>query len=180
VTLDVQFADASANAFVSLQDLLSDRRFLPALQSGFPLYVVYTLELRMSRSGWFDRTVDEQSWEFVVVHDPVRDTYTVEEADNRTELRDDDALRLALARVFQVQLKPDAPGRHYLKATVEARTLSDEDVDEVFEWLRGGNPDSIVEHDRGILTRTARRLLVSVAPLPQITVSAQSDPFTWP
>jgi len=180
ISLDIRVTDGSPTAYVSLRDLLADRRFLPALQSGFPLYVVYTLELRLSRSGWFDRTVDDRSWEFVVLYDPVRESYTMEESAGSSELIDDAALQLALARVFEVQLAPEASGQHYYKATIDARTLSDEDVNEVFDWLRGDDSDTLASHQRGILTRTARRLLVSVAPLPQISLVAQSQKFAWP
>ena len=63
----------------------------------------------------------------------------------------------------------DEEGTLYYTATVTARTLSDEDVDEVFDWLRG-DTDSEAKK-RGLFTRTARKLLVQVAPLPRLSIT---------
>jgi hypothetical protein len=91
---------------------------------------------------------------------------------NERELRD------YLARVFVIrQLTPDGMGRFYYRVSVDARTLSDEDVNEVFDWLKGEGADSNELRDRGLLTRAARGVLVRVAPLPQLTLRENSSRF---
>jgi hypothetical protein len=65
-------------------------------------------------------------------------------------------------------------------AVLNARTLSDEDLDEVFAWLEG-EAGRAPRHERpGWITRTARRHLVLVASLPATTVEAQSADVTLP
>lgn len=160
-------------ALVSVRDLLSEQRFLQALESGFPLYVEYKLALR--RTGSLrDRTVGEPIvWEYVVLFDPVRERFTVETPDGTESLPSREALRTRLALVYSVPLEPDQPGDYYCAGEVTARTLSDEDVDETFAWLKGqtGRP--------GLLDRIARRVLVEVAPLPRLKLSARSARFAW-
>jgi len=176
--LDVSLdsAEATPRAVVSLRDLLSDRRFLRAMQSGFPLYIEYVVELRRSRSNWFDQGVDELFVEYVVSFDPVRETFLVEDADTTEILADEAALRLRLERVYVFPLHADETGTYYYSASVTARTLSDEDVNEVFDWLRGDAGGDTTEK-RGFLTRTARKLLVQVAPLPRFSTSEKSETF---
>ncbi len=158
-------------ALVSVRSLLAEQRFLSALESGFPLYLEYRVMLRQSRS-WRDRTVGEPLvWEYVVLYDPVRERFTVQTPDSAERMPDRDALRTRLGQVYRIQLEPDGPGEYYYAGEVTARTLSDEDVDETFAWLRGtsGGP--------GLLDRLARRVLVQVAPLPRIKLSARSSGF---
>lgn len=162
------------DATVSLRRLLAEQRFLSALESGFPLYLEYKVMLRESRS-WRDRTVGEPLvWEYVVLYDPVRERFRVETPDSAETLLDRDQLRKRLERVYRVQLEPDGAGNFYYAAEVTARTLSDEDVDETFAWLRGtgGGP--------GLLDKLTRRLLVEVAPLPRLKLSGSSTAFRWP
>ena len=162
--------------FVSVEGLLAGDDFIDALRSGFPLYMEYRVLLREPRALW-DRTVNEFVWEYVVVHDPVRDRFTVE-APGTTEILPDVAeLRRRLAQVYDVGLEPERPGRHYYEARVEARTLSDDDVDEAFAWLRGGNGGATGRRDPGLLTRVARKMLIRVAPLPRVTLSGRTSAF---
>ena len=166
-------------ARVSITGLLSDPAFLNAMRSGFPLYIEYQIELRQTRSNWFDRTVARESYEYVVLYDPVRETFVVEDFVGREELPGEIALRRRLAAIYEFQLVPDDEGEFYYSATINARTLSDKDVDEVFDWLKGDEDVTSVRR-RGIITRSARRLLVLVAPLPRLTKSARSQTFRWP
>ena len=158
-------------ALVSMRGLLGEQRFLQALESGFPLYVEYRLTLR--RSGSLrDRTVGEPvAWEYVVLFDPVREGFTMETPDGTERLPDRAALRARLAQVYRVPLEPDRAGEYYCAGDVTARTLSDQDVDQTFAWLKGqsGRP--------GLLDRIARRVLVEVAPLPRMKLSARSGRF---
>lgn len=164
-------------ARVSLHGLLEDNRFLSAMESGFPLYVEYRVELRESRSLW-DRTVAAVDWEFVVLYDPVRRRYRVEYFEGTDYLPDVDALRERVEAPYPVtELQPDGPGSYYFSAVVNATTLTDEDVDEVFAWLRGEGADSVSRDRPGFVTRTARKLLVRVAPLPRMQIEAKSEKF---
>lgn len=162
-------------AVVAFSGLLGDERFPAALESGFPLYVALTVELREHRSLW-DRTVDRWVWEYVVVWDPVRNVYALEDPDGTEEIADRAVLERRLARVYIVPLAAEGGGRHHYRASVRARMLSDEDVDEVYAWLRGEDGDA--RRDRpGLLARTARRVLVQVAPLPRMDLEARTDSF---
>jgi len=164
---------------VQLVRLLSDTRFLNAMRSGFPLYVEYEVELRHARSNWFDPVVDRRYWEYVVLYDPVRDTFAWEDGNTSEEISDEATLRQKLETVYLVGLIPDDDRTFYYQATVNARTLSDEDVDEVFDWLKGDSDTTAVRR-RGVVTRTARRLLVRMAPLPKLKMSGKSRRFRWP
>lgn len=162
---------------LSVRRLLADGRFLGALESGFPLYVEYRVELRESRPLW-DRTVDEYGWEYVVLFDPVREIFVVEDPQGSEEYASRDALRGRLANVYVVDfLGPDGTGEFYYKGIVHARTLSEEDVDEVFAWLKGETYDSTNVGRPGLFTRVARRLLREVAPLPRITMEGRTRNF---
>jgi len=172
--------DVMPDVEVSLRGLLSDRRFLNAMESGFPLYVEYRVELRNARSGWFDATIKEHGWEYVVFFDPVRELYVVEAPGVTEQFSSAAGLRGRVAQRYRVEaLHPAEPGRYYYVATVTARTLSDADVDEVFAWLKGEQGDSTGLQRPGFVTRTARRLLVRVAPLPRVTLESRTEDFSW-
>lgn len=179
VVVDLDRTTDAPAARVSITGLLSDPGFLNAMRSGFPLYIEYQIELREARPNWFDRTVARESYEYVVLYDPVRETFVVEDFVGREELPGEISLRRRLAAVYGFQLIPDDEGEFYYSATVHARTLSDKEVDEVFDWLKGDDDTTSVRR-RGIITRSARRLLVRIAPLPRLTKSARSRTFRWP
>jgi len=50
-------------------------------------------------------------------------------------------------------------------------------VDEVYAWLRGDGAEQGDRDRPGLLARTARRVLVQVAPLPRITLEARTREF---
>jgi len=168
---------------VSVRDLLDRRGFLDALQSGFPLYMEYHVALRQPQPIR-DRTLRDEVWEVVVVFDPVRERYTLrstlEPADTRILLPDRAALALRLAQVAILPFDGPPTGEFYYEASVEARMLSDDDVDEAFAWLRGEAPDSGGLKDPGILARVARRFLMKVSALPHLRLDARTPRFTVP
>jgi hypothetical protein len=151
------------------------------MESGFPLYVEYNVALRNSRSGWFDGTEREFTIEYVVLFDPVRELYVVEARGVTEQFSSLADLRARVAQRYRIEaMHPDEPGRYYYAATVSARTLSDSDVDEVFAWLKGEQGDSTGPDRPGFVTRTARRLLVRVAPLPRLTLEERTEEFRVP
>jgi hypothetical protein len=168
-----------AEVEVGVRDLLERRGFLDALQSGFPLYVEFRVSLKRSQAIR-DRTVDDAAWDLVVLHDPVRDAYVLETSSGREILPHRDALRGRLARVYLVGLTAPQDGQYYYAATMDARMLSDDDVDEAFAWLRGEGADSARLRDPGIMARLARRVLMRVSGLPSLRLEARSERFTVP
>jgi hypothetical protein len=177
IEVDLRATDADPpRAAVRLHDLLADDRFVAAMRSGFPLYVALTVDLREERSLW-DRTVDRWVWEYVVVHDPVRDVFVLEDPDGTEEIADRDALARAVSRVYLVGLPSSKPGRFHYQASATARMLSDEDVDEVYAWLRGDDTRGTRRDRPGLLTRAARKVLVQVAPLPRVTLESRTEGF---
>ncbi len=166
---------------IGVRDLLSDRRFINAMESGFPLYVEFYVALRNSRSGWFDGTENDYTVEYVVYRDPVREIWIVEARGLTEQFSSLADLRARVEQRYRIEfLDPEGSGRYYYAATVNARTLSDSDVDEVFAWLKGDHGESAQIERPGFVTRTARRLLVRVAPLPRITLDGRTGDFTVP
>jgi len=181
--LVVDYQPGPPRVAVSLRDLLERRGFVDALQSGFPLYMEFRLALRQPQAIR-DRTLHDEVWEVVVVYDPVRDRYTLrstlDQADTRILLPDRAALALRLAQVTVFPFDGPANGEFYYEATVDARMLSDDDVDEAFAWLRGEAPDSGGVKDPGVLARIARRILMKVSALPHLSLDARTARFTLP
>jgi hypothetical protein len=163
---------------VSVRDLLLRRAFLEALQSGFPLYMEYRVSLRRPQAIR-DRTVWDEIWELVVVYDPVRDRYTVRTPDGSQAGLDETRLSLRLAQVTVLPFD-GPPGSYYFEAAVDARMLSDDDVDEAFAWLRGEAPDSGGLQDPGLLARVARRMLMRVTALPRLRLEGRTRRFIVP
>ena len=171
--------DSPPAVTVTVAEVLTDDRFIGAMESGFPLYVEFRVELRQPRSLW-DRTVARTVWERVVLYDPVRTRYVLEDPDGTEIVADRAALERRLAGPWPVRLAPDSDGRFYYRAVVRARTLSDADVDEVFAWLKGEDVEAVETRRPGFFTRAARRLLVEVAPLPSMELQARSEGFSMP
>jgi Domain of unknown function (DUF4390) len=171
--------DASPHAVFSMQDLLADGEFVGAMESGFPLYVEFTIALRESKSLW-DRDVKTQTFEYVVLFDPVRERYVLEDKGSTEIIRTRDQLVRRVAEEYEYVLSPAANGTFYYRLSVDVRTLDDSDVDEVFAWLKGEDVDADRPDRPGALTRAARRLLVAVAPLPNMHIEARTPDFTRP
>jgi len=162
---------------VSVRGLLGRRAFLDALESGFPLYMEYAVRLRRPQA-LRDRTVREDVWELVVVHDPVQDRYTVRTATSTEIVPNRTALANRLSQVTVVPFEGPGVGEFFFDASVTARMLSDDDVDEAFAWLRGEGGDSARVEDPGLLARFARRMLIKVTALPNVRLDARTERFT--
>lgn len=176
-TLEVGLrGDSVPGAAVTVRGLLTEQ-VINALESGFPLYVRLHVALREPGGMFGGRTAQEADWDYGVVHNPVRNVYTIQEPDGRHELLSRDSLSRHLSRTLVFELEPGRTGRYYYQVRLQARTLSDEDVDEAFAWLRTG--DNVQRERPGVFTRAARRLLVRVMPLPSFELDARSEPFPY-
>lgn len=164
---------------VSVRGLLGRRAFLDALESGFPLYMEYRVRLRRPQP-FRDRTVWEDVFELVVVHDPVQDRYTVRTATSTEVVPNRTALAVRLSQVAVLAFDGPDGGEFFFDAAVTARMLSDDDVDEAFAWLRGEGADSAHVEEPGLLARLARRVLISVTALPRVQLNARTERFSVP
>lgn len=164
---------------VSVRGLLGRRAFLDALESGFPLYMEYQVRLRRPQT-LRDKTIREDVWELVVVHDPVQDRYTVRTATSTEIIPDRTALANRLSQVTVLPFDGPGDGEFFFDASVTARMLSDDDVDEAFAWLRGEGGDSTRVEDPGLLARFARRVLIRMTALPNVRLEARTERFTVP
>lgn len=171
--------DASPHAVFSVDGLLANGEFIGAMESGFPLYVEFRLTLRESKSLW-DRDVKSQVWEYVILFDPVRERYVLEDKGSTEIIRTRDQLARRVSEEYEFVLTPEANGTFYYRFSVDIRTLDDADVDEVFAWLKGEDVDMGRPDRPGAVTRAARRLLVAVAPLPSLQIDARTPSFSRP
>lgn len=167
-------ADSVPAAEITIHSLLTDQ-VVNALESGFPLYVHYQVELREPGGLFGGRLAQRFEWDYVVLWNPVRNNYAAETPDERVEMPTRDSLSRWVSRPRYFQLEPGRPGQYFYQVGVQARTLSDEDVDEAFAWLRAG--DNAQRERPGMFTRAARRLLVRVMPLPSFGLEARSEIF---
>lgn len=176
----LQDSGGNLRAVIDVAGVFADDRFIKALESGFPLRLDFRLELRERRSNWFDRTVGGFGWDYVIAHDPVRDQFLLDDGLETIALASRDALRRRIETRYDAgSFPPDRDGTYYYRVTLDAITLSDEDIDEVYEWLNG-EADSTRDRSPSPLTRIARKLLVQVAPLPRESAAANSPTFRWP
>jgi Domain of unknown function (DUF4390) len=161
----------------------SNSRWLASLRSGLPVRLHYRVEVWRSREGWFDTFGRQAEWDVLVRHEPLLDQYTMMTfvGASRQERRYAtlDALGAALAFAYQVNVRPNEPGRYYYTASLQVSTLSDSDLDELERFLAGDldqNPDD-GENLGDVLGRGATRFLLRLAGLPSLRLEARSDLF---
>ena len=164
--------------------VLRDARWLESLQNTFPLRLQFRVEIWRVRTDWFDALERAFQWETVVQYDPLLDEFTktvlfggsprtVQRFSTLQELERD------LERATQVGITPAGPGDYYFTAGLQLGTLTDDEVEELEQFLRGGNPGP-GGGEAGAVRRAARRLLLRVGGLPTAQLEARSPRFTIP
>jgi Domain of unknown function (DUF4390) len=186
VTLATDSSPRGSRApIVRSQNLLgSNSRWLASLRSGLPIRLHYRVEVWRSREGWFDTFTRQVEWDVLVRHEPLLDQYTlltlVGAARQERRYATLDALGAALEFAYQVNVRPNEPGRYYYTAALQVSTLSDSDLDELERFLAGdldGNSDD--GDDLGdILGRGATRFLLGLAGLPSLRLETRTERFS--
>lgn len=183
--LGVELRRDSAGAIVPpvvrASGLLADGAFLGALRNGFPVRLVYRLELWRD-ARLFDRHQSEATWEAVVILDPVSETYELLRSTGAVERHQNAvALAAALAIPYTVALLPPEvrSGRWYYLATLDIESLSISELEEVERWLRGDLRRAIGERgDLGdAFSRGARTALIRLSGLPHRRLEARTPRF---
>ena len=165
---------------VFTRNLLEDTPWLSALRQGLPVRLQYRLETWRSRDAWLDDVVRQLEWTIVVRHEPLLDQFTVTRLGPGKQiatrrLGTAGALAAQLGLGFQFPIAPKDPGRYYYTASLSVVTLSDSDLDKFEQVLRGeldpGNSEG------GGLAERARRLVLRLAGIPTLNLTASSDQF---
>ena len=179
VRLDVTLGGTKRDPVVSTRNLLEDTPWLSALRQGLPVRLQYRLEIWRSREAWLDEVQRQIEWTVVIRHEPLLDQFSVvrllPNGVRRNVYGTPGALAAALSVPVRFTIAPAESGTFYYAASLAVATLSDSDLDQ-FEQILRGELDP-VNGERGTLLQRARRLVLRLAGLPTANLSAKSDPF---
>ncbi len=179
VRLEVTLAGVSRDPVVATRNLLEDTPWLSALRQGLPVRLQYRLEIWRSRSAWLDDVQRQIEWTVVIRHEPLLDQFSVvrllPNGVRRNVYATPGALAAALSVPVRFTVAPTESGTFYYSASLAVATLSDSDLDQFERILRGeldpGNGEG------GSLVQRARRLVLRLAGLPTLGLSARSEVF---
>ena len=162
--------------------ILQDQRWRETLQNSFPLRMRFRVEIWRVRTGWFDALERSFEWETVVVYEPLADQYaktvlfggsprSFQRFESLQELESD------LEKPNQVNMIPGGPGTYYFTASVQIRTLTDQEVEELERFVQG-EPQPDIPDQPGSLLKATRRLLLRFGGMPYAELEARSRTFT--
>jgi hypothetical protein len=180
VRLEVVLAPPSHDPVVFTRNLLEETPWLTALREGLPVRLQYRLEVWRSRQAWLDDVQRQLEWTIVVRHEPLLDQFTVTRIGpgngiSQGRYATPAALAAVLGVGYRFPIAPTDEGRYYYNASLAVATLSDSDLEKLDRILRGEiDPRS---SEGGSLAERARRLILRLAGLPTLSLSASSEPF---
>lgn len=188
VTLDLALSadarpDGSRDPIVQIRHLLGDSRWMDMLRSGFPVRLRYRLEVWRSRGIWFDAFEREIEWNVVVRHEPLLDQYSVTtitpSGTREKRYAGLDPLAAALSVPYRIPVQPKGDGEFYYTVTLQVTTLSDSDLDELEQFLRGDlGPAAGSGRDFGdAVGRGVTRMLLKLSGLPSLRLEERSGKY---
>lgn len=131
-----------AGATIIADRLLGGAKLRELIRSGFPAALSFRLELWRD-GGLFDELEGSRQWNVLVRYEPYSQEYLavrrqgalLEDFGGYSTLEEAES---ALAKPFEVILRPKEPGsRYYYNVVVDIEALSVSDLDELERWLRG-------------------------------------------
>lgn len=167
----------SNDPIVRVRNLLREAQWREALESAFTLRLQWRVDLWRQRTI-FPANERSVSYEVIVQPDPLLQQYRlITRVPGRPpiESRYASLESLVLAIDLPQQLGRQGPrraGDWYYTATLRVSTLTDEELEELQEFVGGG--------DRGSPGSAITRALVRLVALPTITLEARSDRFRVP
>ncbi len=165
---------------VVLGQVLHERALEDALRSGLPLRLELRLELWRDRL--FDELVDHMTFTRVLAFEPLEGIYLIGGGDDNEPASYPSYAhaRAAIETVYRPVLRPSRPGRYYYLVSLEIETLSQSDLEELGQWLRGDMAPAVQGRRSvgGALATGMRRLLIRVLDLPARRYQATSERFT--
>lgn len=162
--------------------ILRDARWRDALQNSFPLRMRFRVEIWRVRPDWFDALERAFEWETVVQFEPLSDQYSktvIFGGSPRAHSRFSTLQELErdLETPQQVSITPAGVGEYYFTASLQIRTLTEAEIEELERFLQGEPAPADAGDPRPSLGRVARRLLVRLGGLPYEQLDAQTGRF---
>lgn len=171
----------SANGYrpiLRMRGVLADGELEEATRSGLPLRLAVRVELW--RDGFFDDLTATESWNSVILFEPLDRQYIVRPRSGRAlRFASYAGARQALEAALLLEMAPTRTGRYYYTATLRIETLSVSDLAELERWLQG-ELGPAVSGDRsipGAVVEGAKRLMIRVLGLPTKHLDARSVRF---
>jgi hypothetical protein len=165
-------------ARVRTLNLLEDTPWLTALRQGLPVQIRYRVELWRSRDFVPDALVKHYEFRVVVKHEPLLDQFSLYRVlpGQATQTRvypTPGTLGAALALRYDIPMRAPEPGQYYYAASMDVQTLSESDLDNFNKTIRG----EITSGGGASLAERARRVMLILAGLPKLSLTAQSEGF---
>lgn len=169
---------ASFRPVVRFPGVLDDAELESAARSGLPLRV--SLRVELWRDGFIDDLEASQSWNAIVLFEPLDRQYIVRTPDDRAlRFASFAGARSAAEQAGVLDVHPRRTGRYYYTATLRVETLSLSDLDELGRWLQGELQPAVSGESSipGAIVQGAKRLLIRVLRLPTKHLDGRSARF---
>ena len=167
-------------AQVKVRSLFADPDWANALDQSFPIRLTFRMEIWRSRDGWIDEFQRATEWSTVIQYEPLQDQYRVTElllsgpAETRFQTRDELARWIGITR--EVDALPVGAGSFYYDVKLRISALSDEDMEEIEQFLAGGQATPS-RPERSSIGRSFRRFLLRLAGLPGEELTVRTERF---
>lgn len=167
-------------AHVQVRSLFADPDWAAALDQSFPIRLTFRMEIWRSRDGWIDEFQRATEWSTVIQYEPLQDQYRVTElllsgpVETRYQTRDELARWIGITR--EVDALPVGAGSFYYDLKLRISALSDEDMEEIEQFLAGGQATPS-RPERSSIGRSFRRFLLRLAGLPGEELTVRTERF---
>ena len=167
-------------AHVQVRSLFADPDWADALDQSFPIRLTFRMEIWRSRDGWIDEFQRATEWSTVIQYEPLQDQYRVTElllsgpVETRFQTRDELARWSGITR--EVDALPVGAGSFYYDVKLRISALSDEDMEEIEQFLAGGQATPS-RPERSSIGRSFRRFLLRLAGLPGEELTVRTERF---
>jgi hypothetical protein len=163
-----------------VRSLFADPRWAQALKQSFPIRLTFRMEIWRSRDGWIDEFQRATEWSTVVQYEPLQDQYKVTElflsGPVETRYATLDELSRWIGSTREVDALPVGAGSFYYDVKLRISALSDEDMEEIEQFLAGG-PATPSRPERSSIGRSFRRFLLRLAGLPGEELTVRTERF---
>jgi hypothetical protein len=158
--------------------VLDDDELESAARSGLPLRI--SLRVELWRDGFIDDLEASETWNAIVLFEPLDRQYIVRMPDDRAlRFATFAGARSAVESATTLGVRPRRSGRFYYTATLRVETLSLSDLDELGRWLQGELQPAVTGESSipGAVVQGAKRLLIRVLRLPSKHLDGRSPRF---